>query len=350
MITYLKENNTDLSVDKSNMRQVILDFPKQFKVGFGAGAKIKNQISKIKNINNVIVCGMGGSALPGELLKLICTNYLKTTKAGVHIHRNYGLPYYIKSQKLKVKSQLIVCISYSGNTEETLSSYREAIKMGLPIVSIASGGKLLELSKKYKSPVVIIPGGIQPRSALGYQFAALIKILENLKIIKNIEKEILNAAENFAPKKLDGQGKNLAKKLLDKIPVVYSSQRYKALAYIWKIKFNENTKIPAFWNYFPELNHNEMVGYANASKLLHVLILRDKNDYPRNLKRMGLTAELLKNRGLKVEFIEIVGKSIWEKILNNLILADWVSYYMAIFEGVDPTPVAMVEEFKKKLE
>ncbi len=137
--------------------------------------------------------------------------------------------------------------------------------------------------------------------------------------------------------------------LLGKIPIIYSSQKYKTLAYIWKIKFNENSKIPAFWNYFPELNHNEMVGYTNPNKILHILILKDRDDHPKIIKRMGLTAELLKKKSVKVEFIEIAGKNIWEKILNNLILADWTSYYLAILKSADPTPVLMVEEFKKKL-
>ena len=144
----------------------------------------------------------------------------------------------------------------------------------------------------------------------------------------------------------------VAKKLVNKVPLVYASNKFKCLARIWKIKFNENSKIPAFYNYFPELNHNEMVGFTQINKknnAFHVIILRDKNDHLRSLKRMKFFANLMKTKGIEVDFIEIKNGDLLFKIFSTLLLGDWVSYYLALEYKVDPTPVKIVEEFKKKL-
>ncbi len=330
-------------IDKSDMRQIILNFSNQFRIGFEVVEEIKNQIKKIKNVDNVIVCGMGGSALPAELLKIISRNYLINPGTQIHIHRNYGL------HRCASKTSLIVCISYSGNTEETLSAYFEAKKRGLQIISISSGGKLLKFSRKNGTPIAIVPPRISPRCALGYQFSVLIKILEELNLIKKIQKDILHSLTRKKIEIIEKSGKKLSKKIINKIPIIYSSQSNKALSYVWKIKFNENSKIPAFCNYFPELNHNEMVGYTLAKDYFYFLFLNDKGDYPRIKTRMALTAELMKKSGFGVEFINLSGKNIWEKIFNNLILADWTSYYLAIANGIDPMPVKIVESLKKKM-
>ncbi|MDP2967296.1 MAG: SIS domain-containing protein, partial [bacterium] len=181
-------------------------------------------------------------------------------------------------------------------------------------------------------------------------------VLSNSGVIKDSSGEILEIAENLKPLELETQGKSLAKKLVGKIPLIYASNKFKSLARIWKIKFNENSKIMAFWNYFPELNHNEMVGYSNLEpqsvnlKNFHVIMLRDSDDHPKILKAMELTAVLLKKKGIEVDFVEIKGESILEKLFKNLILSDWVSYYLAKEYRIDPAPVEIVEEFKKKLE
>ena len=239
-----------MTVDKSNMRQKIIDFPKQFRIGLDSAKNTKVQ----GRFDGVLVCGMGGSALPAYILKI----WLKAYKIELPllIHKNYGLPYSAD------QTYLTVLISYSGNTEETLSAFQEAKNKGFKMSCITSDGKLLQLCKKHKVPVALIPKGYQPRMALGFQFAALIKILANCGIIKNNLKDISVLETILKPRFLELKGKKLAKKLKDKIPIIYASERLKNLAYVWKIKLNENSKIPAFCNYFPELNHNEMVGFA----------------------------------------------------------------------------------------
>lgn len=340
--------------DKSNMHKVIMDFPKQFSIGFDVAKDVIIRQAQ-HDFNQLIFCGMGGSALPGAILKML-RNFYEWPLA-IKIHRSYGLPARVSPRAL------IFAVSYSGNTEETISSYEEAKKRNLSVVGIATGGKLAELCKKDKTPLVKIPAtGIQPRSAVGYLFAAVIKVLSNSNIIENLDKEILLLNKNLKPKILENQGKKLAQKIKGRIPIIYASDQYKALAQIWKINFNENSKSPAFWNYFPELNHNEMVGFEKSEmvgfekseiespKIFQIITLRDKKlDHPRILKRMEIMAKLFRDKKIDVDFVDIEGHNILTKTFSNYILSQWASYYLALEYDIDPTPVKMVEEFKKKL-
>lgn len=329
----------DPKIDKSNMRRMILDFPSQFRIGLEAAKEVKVPGS----FDAILICGMGGSALAGDILKM----WLNAYKIGVPlcVHRSYDLPHQAEEKNL------IVVVSYSGNTEEALYSYWRAIKEKLSTIAITTGGKLGELCKKEKIPWVKIPlTNIPPRLAIGCQFGALMQILVNCKIIRNSLKNILVLEKNLKPDILEIQGKKIAKKLKGKFPIIYASDRLKSLARIWKIKFNENSKIPAFYNYFPELNHNEMVGYTKIKNNFHVIILRDPADFSRIRKRMALTAKIIKRKGVPVSFIDVTGKDILYKIFSNVLLAEWVSYYLALHQGVDPLPVEMIEEFKKKME
>lgn len=341
LITHMKNN-----IDKNNMRQVILDFPKQFRVGLEAAKRAK--ISKVQYpISNIIICGMGGSALPGDILKMV-NDDLTLTKLPILIHRNYGLPTSAN------RNSLIVCISYSGNTEETISAFKEARKEKIVVATIASGGKLIEFSKKYKIPFSQIPSGIQPRAALGYQFSALFETLSSFKLVKNLDEKILQLEKILKPEELESRGRTLAKTLKGKIPLIYASQKNQYLARIWKIKFNENSKIPAFYNFFPELNHNEMTGIGecknqNLRKLFKIIILSDKKDHPQILKRMKILTQIFKEKDIETLFVEIRGRTIFEKIFRSILIADWASYWLAIFQGIDPTPVQLVEEFKKRM-
>ncbi len=332
-----------MEIEKSNkldMKEIISGFPTQFRVGAEASKNTKIK----KKFDGLIICGMGGSALPGTIFKILA-NELKI-KFPFYFHRNYGIPYWAD------KSFLIICISYSGNTEETLSSFKEALKKKLPLVVITSGGKLAKEAEKNNIPFSIIPAGFPPRMALGFQFSALIKILENCRLINGCVKKVLALEKELKPYQLENYGKKLALKLKNKIPLIYSSFKLKDLARIWKIKFNENSKIPSFFNYFPELNHNELVGFSSPKKVFknfHLLILRDNSDYSRNIKRMNLTAELAKNRGIKADIIEIRGKNILFKVFSSILLSDWTSYYLAQNYKIDPVRVEIIENFKERL-
>lgn len=325
-------------IDKSNMRKAILEFPEQFRVGLEAAKNIKAS----GTFKAILICGMGGSALPADILKMWLEG--KKINLPLKIHRNYGLPDFID------KKYLVIFISYSGNTEETLDAFKAALRRKLRITAISSGGKLNQLCKDSHSPIAIIPSGFQPRLAVGFQFAALMKILANCRLIKDNVKDISNLENLLEPDALENQGKELARNLKDMIPLIYASERLCDLARIWKIKFNENSKVPAFSSCFPELNHNEHNQFeGNKNNQLSVIILRDEADHPRILKRMELFAEMLKQRKIAVNSIDIAGKKMLYKIFNNILLSDWVSYYLALEYKTDPMPVKFNDEFKKRM-
>lgn len=323
------------------MKNVILNFPKQF----AKGLEVSENTKIDGPFSNLIICGVGGSALPGSLLPDMGIKF----DLPLFVHRDYGLP------KITNQNSLIICISFSGNTEETLSAFEEATNKNYKVVAVCTGGKLEKLAKDNSKPVAVVPNDCgQPRFGTGYLVGAVLKVLSNCGLITDQSKRLLEMADNLKPENLEERGKGLANKLMNKIPIVYASNQYKSLARVWKIKFNENSKVMAFWNYFPELNHNEMVGLTNIKSQIanckyYFIILKDEKDNPRVVKRMELTAELIKEAGAEVEMIEIQGATKTEKIFNTLLLGDWVSYYLSLAYDQDPTPVKIVEEFKKRL-
>ena len=325
------------SFDSFNMRKAIEEFPQQFKID------LSSTLKKTLKPERVIITGLGGSALAANLLQMLLVE--KKILLPLSINRDYHLPYFSN------KKTLHIFISYSGNTEETLSSFKEALEKDLPSLVVSSGGRLKELAKKNNIPFFQIPQGYQPRMALGYQFALLTKILYKYQLLKEVT-SITDLEKTLKVYSLEKKGQELAKGLKNKIPLIYTSNKLRSLARIWKIKFNENSKVAAFFNYFPELNHNEMVAYTNLLKQnqnFKVIILRDKAEEKNILKRMELTATIIREKKIAVEFIDLKGKNLLEKIFSSLLLSDWTSYYLALNQKLDPTPVKIVELFKKKL-
>jgi len=326
------------SSPEKQLRQIILDFPKQF----SRGTEAADLISFPDEFNKVIVCAMGGSALPGDVLRA-WLNRLNNGLA-LEVYRNYSLP------RNTDQKTLIICISYSGNTEETISGLKEALKRNLKVAAIGSGGKLEELCKENNVPFAKVPLVFMPRFALGYQFVSLVKILINSNLLPNdLKEEAIGLEKKLDPMSSESQGKEIAKKLKNKIPVIYSSRDNLVLARILKINLNENSKVPAFFNYFPELNHNELAGFTFEQKDFQAIMLRDKNDLKSILQRMEITAKLLMNRKVGVEFIEIDGETPLVKIFSNILLGEWISYYLAKEKKVDPISIDIVEELKKEL-
>lgn len=287
-----------------------------------------------------VVVGMGGSNLVTGLLKIW------KPELDVISHRDYGLPPLSAEGKEEV---LVIAVSYSGNTEETVDGFRVAGERNLPRAAISIGGKLLEEAKKAGAPYIqLFDTKIQPRSAAGFIFLALLKIMGEEKSLGEAEELHLS----LRPEDYENAGRKLAKKLKGFVPIVYASLRNKPLAQNWKARFNETGKIPAFYNIFPELNHNEMTGFdiqkstQPLSRNFLVIMLKDAEDHPRIQKRMEMTAELYKNRSLPVEVLKLEGKNKLLKIFSSLVLADWTAYYTAQEYGVEPEQVPMVEEFK----
>ncbi|HCX27827.1 MAG TPA: bifunctional phosphoglucose/phosphomannose isomerase [Candidatus Portnoybacteria bacterium] len=332
------------AIDKSNFRDIILNSVNQLT----ADLEFFNQLQLARRpFNKVIFCGMGGSAFIGDFLVYFKKqNYIPLSlNLPIVAHRSYDLPPETDDDSL------IICSSYSGNTEEAISSFQKAKQMGLEITGITCGGQLADLFQRNKTPWVKIPrNDLPPRCSLGYQLAALIKILMAYGLLPaSAQNELVSLAENLKPENLESEAKNLSATLLNKIPVIYVSDNNQTLARLWKIKFNENAKVPSFYNSFPELNHNEMVGWTKMAGLFSFLFLSDVNDLPPIKKRMDLTAELLKRNGAAVSFVKLGGAGALAKIFWASVFGDWLSYYLALNLGIDPTPVQMVEEFKKML-
>jgi glucose/mannose-6-phosphate isomerase len=321
------------------MYEAIKNFSKQFEFE----PKIENE-ENLQRREKFLMVGMGGSGLPADLVRAW------NPRIDILVHKNYGLPPVCASQT-ELPERLVIIISYSGNTEEALDAYREAKKKGCSLGAISVGGKLLEYAKKDKIPYIQLPDtGIQPRSALGFSFKALLKMM-------GVEEEVLKEVSRYAlsldPVAAEEEGKALAYRLKGFVPIIYSSEQNWAIAYNWKVKFNETGKIPAFYNVFPELNHNEMTGFdvsdatRSLSEKFYFLILKDTTDHPQIVKRARALANLYHDRGLHVETIDLGGGKIFLKIFQSLLLADWTAYYLGENYGVETEQVPMVEEFKK---
>lgn len=330
------------------MRQFILDFPNQFKKGIEAAEAANVRFDK--KFSNLIVCGMGGSALPAEIIKV-----LPHFNLPVVIHRSYGLP------REANENSLIFISSYSGDTEEPISSLKEAADKNFSIVGLSAGGEVKNLCKNKEIVYVEYPEekeGFQPRFGLGYSFSAMFKVLDNLGYLNcdcdiNLKIESLAAALTESQEVFEKEGKNLAGKIYDKLILIYAPNDFKSLSYIWKINFNETSKIPAFSNCFPELNHNEMTGFVNGLKILGekicILNLKEKEGDERLLKRSEITKKLLSDKGVNSIDIKFAGKNNLEKIFSSILLSIWTSYNLALLYETDPVLVPLVEDFKKML-
>jgi glucose/mannose-6-phosphate isomerase len=336
-------------IDKENLYQVIKNIPDQLTEGLEIAKNVKIE-GKFKAIE---ISGMGGSALPGNLLRIYLHDLFHKNTGGSHrfgIYQNrfYTLPPEAFDNCLNIIS------SYSGNTGETVSSFEEALANKLPCVGISSGGKVVEMCKSNNIPYVLMPPPekiLQPRMAAACNFAVLFQILVNAGMIEDKKNEFRKTADKLkeSEKEFEDQGKKIASETAGKTPVVYSSTKFKSIAMIWKIMFNENAKTPAFWNFYPELNHNEMVGFTKLQGKFHVINLRDKNDHPRNLRRIEATSGILEDYGVSTTTIDVPEDGMLYRIFSTLQIGCWASYYLALKYEIDPTPVDMVEKLKEEL-
>jgi glucose/mannose-6-phosphate isomerase len=251
--------------------------------------------------------------------------------------------------------------SYSGNTEETLSAFLAAIKRKSTVFAVTSGGQLKAFCKKLQVQHVTIPSGLQPRVAVPYMFFPLLVLLKNLGIISNIDDEleeaiyvlekIAKANAPYIPLK-DNRAKQLAAELLGTIPVVYGFRQYTCIAHRLKAQFNENSKIHSRSNVFPELNHNETVGYDAPERLNKnhsVILIRDQQEPPEIRNRIETTADLVLINANKVMEIKAKGEGKLAKMLSIMCIGDYTSVYLAILQKKDPTPVKIIDRVKSEL-
>ena len=324
-------------IDKSSYVTDLEEFPHHIMEGFELPEKIK--VDK-KSIDKIVIAGMGGSAMPGDILE----TYMRyNSKVPVIVTRNYKLP------ALADKNTLVFTLSYSGNTEETIECFREALRKGCQIVSITSGGKIKELATLHKKPLVIVPGNKQPRAMVGYVFFSMLRMLMSYGLIRNVRKDVEALSEYLKTSVFKEKAQELAKNLLDKIPLIYASDDFGPVATRFKTQINENAKIHAFWNTFPEMNHNEIVGYTELYGKYHMVIFGSDSDHPRTKKRFEICKKLVKSKGVTVTQMNFSGNSLLKQMFTAIHMGDWTSYYMAVYKGVDPSPVEIIENLKKEL-
>ena len=290
--------------------------------------------------NKIIVSGAGGSAISGGLLKCLLRDRIQIP---IEVSRNYHLPTYAND------NTLVFCITYSGNTEETLSQFVDAVEKKCKIIVITSGGKLKEWCDKLNIPYVLIPEGYQPRAALPYLFIPLIVLLQRFELI-NLKNEIDETIQTLKEIKTD-EIKEIASELKDSIPIIYASNEYSAVAQRMKTQFNENSKVPARYNVFPELDHNEIVGYQNENlnKNSYIILLRDKEETEEIRVRIEVTKDIIKDRIKGIHEIWAQGSSRLSRMMSLLFIGDVLSFELAVLNGVDPIPVENIDTVKRRL-
>ncbi len=313
---------------------------------------IENAEHDNRTINSVVVTGMGGSALAALLAKVLLQPELSIS---FEVSREYTLPNYVN------ENTLVIASSYSGNTEETVASLEQARERGAQIGVVASGGKLIDIAAKNGIAYTTIPKGIQPRMGVIYNLRGLLSLLVNFGVINSSWLDDLNGISGWLESesvqwKADvpterNYAKQLALEAIGKTPIFYGSPLTAPLAYKWKISWNENGKNVAFWNQYPEFNHNEFLGWYShpVEKPFAVFDLHSSFDSARIEQRMELSDKILSGRRPQAQGITLKGETMLAQLVWGSILADFASIYVAILNGVDPTPVEIIERLKLEL-
>ena len=357
--TILDQPDEVKKIDKSNMLSHCMKLPEYCEDAIKRAKQVKIpkevEISRKFSIKygkprNILIAGMGGSAIGGEMLRDWLRDRLPVP---VEICRDYNLPAYAN------KDTLAFVISYSGETEETLSAFVDAIRRRCMTITITSGGHLLSLSKKLNLPRMVIPDEFPSRAAFPYVFLSLPILLNRMEVISNIEQEIEEAlsvlrrvARENAPEipTENNPSKKLALELKGAIPVVYGFGPYEAVAHRLKTQFNENSKLLSRYDVFPELNHNEVVGWEASESLTRnfsVILLRDREESSEIKYRIELTKSLVSDKARGVHEIYAMGEGRLARMLSLKFVGDFLSVYLAVLRGVDPTPVRSIEDVKR---
>jgi glucose/mannose-6-phosphate isomerase len=345
---------TDTSIkhyDKSNMRKLLIQFPGQVEEAVRIGGTVKLPFSA-GDITSVVVTGLGGSAIGADLLRSYLASELKVPFI---VNRNYELPEFVGPKTLVVVS------SYSGNTEETIAAYADARKRKARIACISSGGEISKIAQKSKHPLLTIPKGLPPRAALGFSFFPLLGVVTAARLVRPRKADIAETVKLLTAKAKAYSANNdknpalrLAKDLYTKLPVIYSaSDRFDVVNLRWRGQFAENSKQLAFGHVIPEMNHNELVGWKVLRRVMEeditVVFLRDRGDHKRVQLRMGITNDIVSQYSSRVREVWSEGRSLLARTFSLVSLGDWVSFYLAILNGIDPTPVKVIDYLKNEL-
>jgi len=324
------------------MKTLVENFSKQLTeaIAIGSNAKLT---SAQHAICNVLICGLGGSGIGGSIVsELVIGNSI----VPVNVSKGYFIPAYVN------ENTLVIISSYSGNTEETLNCMKLALQKNAKITAVTSGGKVLETAKEKGFDCIVVPGGMPPRSCLGYSLTQLFFILGFHKIITtNFKAELESAVKLLDAEEINivAEATIIAEKLKDKTPVIYATTYNEGIAIRFRQQLNENAKILCWHQVIPEMNHNELVGWTQKNDNLSVLIFLDKDDYSRNLARVDINKEVIKKYTENIREVWSKGNSTLEKAIYFIHLGDWISVILGEMRGVDLMEVNVINALKSKL-
>ena len=345
------------TADPSDMMGAILALPEQCERARQIAFDADLGALRGRTFRNAVIAGLGGSAIGGDLLRAV---YEPMLRVPVFVSRDYHIPGFAG------RDTLVIAASYSGNTEETLASYDRARKQEAAILAITTGGDLASRAQADGVPVIGIPGGLQPRAAVGYSFVPLVVTacrleLMTARLLDDLDDMIaaLNAVRDSCNPDIP-QSRNRAKQLatawLGKLPVIYGSQGERGvIAYRWKSQINENAQAPAYWNVLPELDHNESVGWSGErgqtrlASSFAVVFLRDEHEPEQIRHRVELTKQIVAKHAASVSDAWPMGDSAAARALSLVYFGDFASCYLAYAYGEDPTPVRAIDWLKAEL-
>jgi glucose/mannose-6-phosphate isomerase len=326
------------------------DLPEHCREGYAAGVG-GTDLPAADGVTAVTFCGMGGSAVAGDVLRVL---YRERLRLPVEVVRGPALPAYCGPHTL------VVCSSYSGETAETLSCFEQAVERGARLVCLTSGGTLRRRAGVVRGGLVVVPGGFQPRAALGFLALGLLGALEAMGIIPRLSEDVEEAvdemetlAARLGPSfpRAGNPAKDLALAIGERVPVVWGADGIGSLAAMrWKTQLNENAKVPAWWSSLPELDHNEVAGWSgSAGKGFFLVALRYEGEHAQVQPRFPLSIAIAEGAGIDVEEVWAAGRSGLAKLLSLVMMGDFTSIYLGLSRGVDPTPVEVITGLKAAL-
>lgn len=294
-------------------------------------------------IENVLICGLGGSGIGGSIISQVVAN---DANCPITINKDYKIPAFVN------QNTLVICCSYSGNTEESLEMLEQAEAKNAVIACVTSGGKLMEIAQTKNYNHIVIPGGHPPRAAFGLAFPPLFFLLNHYNIIsEEYETQFKNAVTtiNTEESSIIAEAKTITEKLMNKIPVIYVDANYEGVAVRFRQQINENAKMLCWHHVIPEMNHNELVGWTTKNDDLAVVIFRNDDDYFRTQKRMEVNKTVFEKYTSTIIEVFSKGNSRLEKAMYLVHLGDWISYLLAEKKGIDVTEVDVITHLKNEL-
>ncbi|MEE8345965.1 MAG: bifunctional phosphoglucose/phosphomannose isomerase [Dehalococcoidia bacterium] len=335
-------------IDPGGMGAAVRDLPDQCRAAWEEARRLELP-ADYREIDRIVILGMGGSAIAGDIFRLLLA---RECPVPVMNHRHYDLPPYVGGRTL------LIAASFSGNTEETLSAFQQGLATAAKKLVLTTGGRLLTTARANGVPAFVFQFGGEPRSAFGYGLMPLLAVAETTGLMQGIERDVeeaLAAMESLRSRigeevpLADNAAKQLAVKLAGRLPVIYGAEVLAEVAHRWKTQINESTKVWAFYEQLPEASHNALVSYElprEIARLVYVVYLRSPDFHPRVALHHDFSQRAL--AGAQVEYAEVwaEGRSALAQAMTCVLMGDYLSYYLALLNGVDPTPTAVIDNLK----